>query len=285
MKSAQNYKSAKPTYYCILPVRDGEKSIQQVMVSLVEQTHKPAKIIVAEDGSTDNTSNILKEFENKYPNIIRVIHTDSQTRDYGRLPKLFNMCWDKKFDYYMIAAGDVIFEHNYAEKIIKRMESDTKIVVASGDYGSRQSSAPHGAGRFVKQKWFFDHYEKCPEIVGYESEILLNALVEGYSSKIFHDIGFEHVDQLGHSHGFSGFGRGMRAVGYHPIYAIARCFSHFLKKSDISKRGVLNMFWQYCTYRPKKDGYYSQFPDETREKIKKYQLKLMKKQIKNKIGL
>ena len=186
-------RNIKETYYCFFPVRDGESTIKRVTESLINQTIQPSKIIIVEDGSTDKTAIILEEFEKKYSNIVKVIHTDSKTRDFKRIPKLWNMCLEKKFDFHMIAAGDCIFEPEYAEKILSRMSEDQELVIASGDFGSKKSKAPHGAGRFVKQSWFFANYNKYHEIIGYESEILHKAISQNKRLEIFHDVCFDHV--------------------------------------------------------------------------------------------
>ncbi|KAF6245815.1 glycosyltransferase family A protein [Nitrosopumilus sp. b2] len=263
-------------YYCFFPVRDGEKTINDVMNSLFEQTLPPKKIIVTEDGSTDKTSEILEEFEKDFPDILKVIHTGNKTRDFRRIPKLWNMCLTKECDYHMIGAGDCIFESNYAEKIIKKMEENPKLVICSGDFGEKKSKTPHGAGRFVRQSFFFSNYDEYPEIIGYESEIINRALMQNFKTKIFHDAYFEHVDKLGHSHNFSEFGQGMKALGYHPLYVMARCFLAFVGRGNINRKGALNMFWKYVTYRPEKSGYYSQFPKKTRDEIKNHQWKMIK---------
>jgi glycosyltransferase involved in cell wall biosynthesis len=167
----------KGNYYCFFPVRDGQDSINQVMDSLVNQTLQPKEIIVVEDGSTDNTSKILSNYEKEYPEMVRIIHTGSKTRDYRRIPKLWNMCLKKDYDYHMIGAGDCIFEREYAEKILTKFEENPNLVLCSGDFGTRKSTFPHGSGRFVKQSYFFKHYDRYPEIIGYESEIIFRAKI------------------------------------------------------------------------------------------------------------
>ena len=268
------------TYYIFFPVRDGEKTIQRVIDSLINQTIKPQKIIVTEDGSTDRTADILAEFEQKFPNLIKIIHTGSKTRDFKRIPSLWNMCLDKKYSFQMIAAGDCIFEPKYAEKILGKMLEDQKLVIVSGDFGNKKSKAPHGAGRFVRQSWFFENYNQYPEIIGYESEILNRVLYQNYHLAVLNDARFDHVDQLGHSHNFSEFGQGMKALGYHPLYVFGRCCLELFKNEDINPKGVFNMFWKYITYKPEESGYYSQFPEEVRKKIRNYQWKKIKRLLK-----
>jgi len=267
------------SYYVFFPVRDGENTIEKVMNSLINQTVKPLKIIVVDDGSTDKTSDILSVFEKNYSEIVSVIHTGSKTRDFKRIPKLWNMCLQKEFDFHMIGAGDCIFDLTYAERLLEEMKNNPKLVICSGDFGEGKSKAPHGAGRFVRQSFFYVNYSEYPNIIGYESEILHKALIQNYDIEIFNSIQFEHVDKLGHSHNFSEFGQGMKALGYHPLYVFGRCFLEFIKNGDIGKRGALNMFWEYVKFRPEKSGYYSQFPDDIRNNIRNYQWMKIKKKL------
>ena len=48
-------------------VLNEEKTIEKLLESLVSQTLKPLEIIIVDGGSTDNTINIIKKFQKKYP--------------------------------------------------------------------------------------------------------------------------------------------------------------------------------------------------------------------------
>lgn len=58
-----------PLVSIIVPTYNGEKYISRCLDSLVNQTYKNIEIIVVDDGSSDNTPNILKEYSKKYSNI------------------------------------------------------------------------------------------------------------------------------------------------------------------------------------------------------------------------
>jgi len=175
------------------------------MESLVNQNIQPGRIIVVDDGSTDGTSKVLKQFTEKY-DFVKVIRLESKTKDFSRIPYMWNICLDDSFDYQMIAAGDCIFESDYAEKIILYMKANPNTVICSGDFTVSPSQSPHGAGRFIDQKFFFKHYKEYPKVVGYESEILIRAMMAGHKVENLNNIRFTHVDKLGHSHDFSEFG-------------------------------------------------------------------------------
>jgi len=58
----------------IVPVYNTEKYLRRCLDSLVKQTLEDIEIIVIDDKSPDNSNEILKEYEKKYKNKIKVFH-------------------------------------------------------------------------------------------------------------------------------------------------------------------------------------------------------------------
>ena len=58
----------------IIPAYNMEKYIDKCLNSMVNQTLDSTEIIVVNDGSTDNTQNIIEEYKEKYPDIIKSIN-------------------------------------------------------------------------------------------------------------------------------------------------------------------------------------------------------------------
>lgn len=54
----------KKTIDVIIPVYNAEKFIEKTLESVVSQTHLPERIIIVDDGSTDETVNIINDFKN-----------------------------------------------------------------------------------------------------------------------------------------------------------------------------------------------------------------------------
>jgi glycosyltransferase involved in cell wall biosynthesis len=279
------------SYYAFSIVRDGEKTIGETINSVVNQTIPPRKFIVVNDGSTDNTANIIDNYKSQHPSIIEVISTGSKTRDYTRLPSLRNLAViyarEHGFDdcdYHMNTAGDCRYESAYAEKVLRFLKENPDVVIASGDYGSRAATSPWGAGRFVRQSFFKKYYEGYPEKVGWEDEMLARAKCNGYRIAVVKDAIFEHLDELGHSHKFNDWGKQMKAVGYSHLHVFGRCAKMLFSSNEVRKMDVLKILWSYLTYRPQESGYYSQYDRELRKAVAKMQRHEIFRRLKRRLG-
>ena len=63
-------------YNVILTCRNSEKIIEPSLTSIIEQSIKPKYIIVIDDGSSDNTPNILKHIQTRNNNIYIITNPD-----------------------------------------------------------------------------------------------------------------------------------------------------------------------------------------------------------------
>ena len=61
----------------LLATYNGEKYVRSQLDSILNQTEKNFRILIRDDGSTDNTIQILREYESKYSNI-QIIKDDRQ---------------------------------------------------------------------------------------------------------------------------------------------------------------------------------------------------------------
>lgn len=55
-----NKNISNPLVSIIIPVYNGEKYIAETIQSVIDQTYENWELIIVDDGSTDNTSNIVK---------------------------------------------------------------------------------------------------------------------------------------------------------------------------------------------------------------------------------
>lgn len=262
------------SYYAIVTCRNSENEIESAVNSLLRQTIKPRYIIVVDDGSTDNTHNILEGLKLKNDNI-HVITNPDLGYDIGRVVKNWNNAINLARDlnlevteYHMISTDDTHYEEFYAEKIMRNMDSDNRIAVSSGNYDNNSYATPHGAGRFVRNSFFNNVLGRYPEKMGYESVILQMSLYHGFKNVVNNDARFSHTRQLGANHHFYEFGASMRTLGYHPLFVIGRFMQCFLTGRPIGRIGAIRMLYYYLSYRPKQQGYDSMYDLEIRKAIR-----------------
>jgi glycosyltransferase involved in cell wall biosynthesis len=123
-------------YYIVIPTYNEETLIALTLQSLVEQTVLPKKIVVVNDGSTDNTREIIQSFCAKYS----FIHLVNKTSEAIHLPgsKVIQAVQkgletlDNNYDFIVKADADLIFPSNYFETIITHFQSDSKIGMVGG---------------------------------------------------------------------------------------------------------------------------------------------------------
>lgn len=82
----------------IIPVYNGQLFLRRAIDSVISQTYtNKYEVILLDDGSTDNTSNICKEYENHYPFVRYYYHENmgiSKTRERAiELAKGDYLCW------------------------------------------------------------------------------------------------------------------------------------------------------------------------------------------------
>ena len=74
---------SSPLVSCIVPVFNGEPYLREAVESILAQTHRPLEIVIADDGSTDASPRIAREFGKG----IRYVRQDtagpSATRNFG----------------------------------------------------------------------------------------------------------------------------------------------------------------------------------------------------------
>ena len=113
----------------IVPVYKVEKYLRRSMDSLVNQTLDGVEIICINDGSPDNCLSILKEYQEKHPNVVII---DKQNEG----------VWKGRFDGIKKATGEYIafvdsddyITLDYAEKLYTAAKKNNSDVVVSGFY-------------------------------------------------------------------------------------------------------------------------------------------------------
>ena len=102
----------------LMSTYNGEKYLSQQLDSLINQSLKPDKILIRDDGSSDNTIDIINEYKKQYAFID--YYTGDNLGPGKSFWDLINNC--KKYDYYALCDQDDVWFEDKLEVAIKTLQ-------------------------------------------------------------------------------------------------------------------------------------------------------------------
>lgn len=214
-------------YWAMITTRNRLGALQATLRSLKEQSVRPKRIVVLDDGSTPP---VVMSNE---PDVT-VIRRESGGYDDRRLVRNQNICLAfavsngivAHTDFVFVSADDCTYPPNYAETIIRRM-IDENVVVASGSRGIKTPPGgwrpPEGSGRIISHAFLRTVDFDVPERTGHETWIVFEALRRRNRVACYTDVKYTHLGRFGGKHGFAEWGHMEYVLGYDPVFFIARC--------------------------------------------------------------
>lgn len=118
----------------LLATYNGEKYIAEQLDSILEQTYKDIKVVIRDDGSTDNTINIINRYLEIYPETIFICPTTYATGSAAE--NFFKLLELNSDDYIMLCDQDDVWLPNKVEITLKAMreaESENTPVLVHTD--------------------------------------------------------------------------------------------------------------------------------------------------------
>lgn len=112
-----------PKVSIIIPCYNQEKYVAEAINSALRQTFKDIEIVCVNDGSTDNSVEIIKSFENKYKNFIFLNNEENRGVIYSRNFAIKNC----NGTYILPLDADDIIEPTYVEKAVKILDNNPNI--------------------------------------------------------------------------------------------------------------------------------------------------------------
>ena len=245
----------KTKYVLVTPVHNEEKFIEEHLKSVIAQTILPQKWLIVNDGSTDGSDEIIKQYEARHDFItsLRLKREDIESY-YARRIEVFLLGYEKikneEHDFVATLDADISLEPTYYESIFAEFDRNRRLGVASGFYVDKvkgqlqkvvrdpdQISTPGGLQVFRRE---------CYEAIGGYSVLKYGgsdtlagtmARMHGWETKHFPQYQAIHYRALGTGDGAHILaakyrdGRAEYSLGMHPLFALAKSFRRvFLEK-------------------------------------------------------
>ena len=195
-------------FLIIIPTHNEEKNILFCLESLKKQTFRDYKIVVVNDGSTDQTQNIVNEFAAAHPDFEIKNLEKSEHQPGAKVVRTFKKGLEmvdlKDFDIICKFDADIIFPENYLKKIHDVYEKNPKAGMVSGIVKIKKSVFENKLAfdfRDEKKQWVFENISSKNHVRG---------PIKSYRKECFLDmnglrpvLGWDNIDvMLAKKHGW-----------------------------------------------------------------------------------
>ncbi|WP_411686486.1 glycosyltransferase family 2 protein [Acinetobacter pseudolwoffii] len=122
----------------VIPLYNKELSIQNTILSVLNQSYQNFEIVVINDGSTDSSVNAVKSISDER---IRLIHQENQGVSAARNRGIK----EASYEWIAFLDGDDLWESNHLEEIVKMMKvfPNEKVYVTSFKYSDNRFMYKH----------------------------------------------------------------------------------------------------------------------------------------------
>lgn len=119
----------KPLVSIIIPNYNEERFIAKTIDSALNQTYENTEIIVVDDGSTDNSINIIKAYEEKYEKVT-VLFQENANASMARNRGIEHARGEY---YYFLDSDDIAYPETIETMVSKMKEDDADLVIGNMD--------------------------------------------------------------------------------------------------------------------------------------------------------
>ncbi|MEM9810596.1 MAG: glycosyltransferase family 2 protein [Pseudomonadota bacterium] len=253
------------SYVLIGPCRNEAKFMRRTLDAIVQQTIKPAKFVIVDDGSDDETPDIVRQYAAKH-DFIKLVQRENRgfRKVGGGVIEAFDygLATIDLSDYAYLCKIDLDLDlpAGYFEDLIRKMEANPRLGTCSGkpyytDGQGRKISEGCGDEMSVGMTKFF-RTECFQDIGGFVRQVMWDAIdchtarQKGWQVAAFNDddIAFEHLRPMGSSQkgihtGRARHGFGQWYMGTGPVYLLAGAVNRMRRPPYIT--GGLAVLWGY----------------------------------------
>jgi len=252
-------------YVLITAAYDEEASIGGTIESVLAQSPSPARWVVASDGSTDRTDEIVAGYAASTPWLRLVRREKSSGHDFAAKVGALQLAQEglagASYAYLGVLDADVRPCADYFAELLARFEASPKLGIAGGNIvqivaGRRVERLKDprtvaGGVQFFRRECFEQTGGFLPLRYGGEDALIeVMARMHGWEVGTFLDLEVEHQGLVGDSGGVRlgtrrRWGRMNRCLGYHPLYELVRCLRRITEPPFlIGSLAELSEYWR-----------------------------------------
>ena len=235
-------------YVLITPARNEAPNLDRLAECVERQTIAPQRWLLVDDGSTDDTADVMRELAARHPWVTVLESPGVQSRGgalhlgrgSGRDIIAFHTgiaALNSPSDFVFKLDADVSFADDYIERQLRKFEADPRLGIASGTCYERVGNdwKPYFVARnHVRGATRCYRWECLQEVLPFEERIGWDAVDEikanlrGWTTASFRDLAFYHHRALGSRDGTREAwilqGELAHFLGYRFSYLVARAF-------------------------------------------------------------
>jgi biofilm PGA synthesis N-glycosyltransferase PgaC len=284
--------TAGSKYVLISPCRDEAKYIRHTLDSVIKQTIRPAKWIIVDDGSTDETPTILRDYQvrNNWIQLITLSNRGHRLVGRGVIEAFYagyQAIEPDDYDYLCKLDLDLQIPPHYFELLMTRMVANPRVATCSGKAyvveGGRLIRERHGDDMSIGMTKFY-RVSCFKAIGGFVREVMWDGIdchrcrMKGWIACSWDEpeLRFIHLRPMGSSQQSiyvgrmrHGFGQYFMGTGF--IFMLASAISRIDQKPYVL--GSLAMLWGWLqsaiTRKPRYED------PEFRRFLRRYQLRAL----------
>jgi glycosyltransferase involved in cell wall biosynthesis len=124
-------------FVLLTAAKNEEQYIGHAIRSVIRQTIHPVAWFIVDDGSTDHTGKIIREYSTANPFIQLVNRVSGQERSFGEKDRAINMAYELarnlSFDFIGVQDADIeVAREDYYEQVISAFLRDSRLGIAGG---------------------------------------------------------------------------------------------------------------------------------------------------------
>ena len=138
----------------IIPAYNVEEYLEKCLESIISQNFDKVEIIIVDDGSTDKSLQIAKEYQKKYPEKTRVISQENKGQGGARNTGIKNATGK----YLLFVDSDDTIKSGMLETLYAEMEKSNADIVLFGFEYVDEKGRSSGSGQNLMMSIWNSHY-------------------------------------------------------------------------------------------------------------------------------